>query len=132
MPEETHTYRDRDGNPCAMSDAWSTVVDRKSEWNDYTRDRVYALMAYEAQQCPGCGNYDTLVPLDKDLKHVTWTQHDGRKIEVRQMRCVACGAADLVKRDAAERHKDDKPATGRAAWADGRMFATRPLTDEEA
>jgi len=88
-------------------------------------------MAYESQQCPGCRNFGTLVPLDSDLRHVTWAQHEGRKVEVRQMRCVACGAADLVKRDAAEKHKDDKPTTGHAAWGDGRMFAAVPLIEDE-
>lgn len=88
-------------------------------------------MAWEAGRCPACGNHDCLVPLTKDRRFVAWAEHDGRKFEVQQYRCLACGAADLIKRDAGERHKEDKPLPGQAAWGDGRMFVTRPI-DKEA
>lgn len=87
-------------------------------------------MEWEAGQCPSCGNYDTLVPLKSDLRHVTWGQHEGRKFEVLQYRCLACGAADLVKRDWSTAHEKDKPVPGHYAEADGRMFIAHPLTEE--
>lgn len=85
----------------------------------------------EARQCPNCRNYDSLVELPRDLRHVTWPEHNGRKFEVAQYRCLACGAADLIKRDWATKHEDEKPIAGQAATFDGRMFVTRPLTEED-
>lgn len=81
--------------------------------------------AYEAGQCPNCHNYDCLVELESDLRHYVWDDLNGETFEVRQFRCLACAAADVVKRDWNERHKDDKPVTGHASPADGRMFVSR-------
>lgn len=86
---------------------------------------------FDSGKCPGCGNYDTLVPLPKDERHVTWDEHDGRKFEVITYRCLACAAADVVKRDWWAAHENDKPVTGQASPADGRMFAARPAVEEE-
>lgn len=114
-----------------MADAWSTVVTREAEWDDYARSQVMALATWEAGRCSSCGNYDCLVPLKADLRHVTWGQHDGRKFAVEQYRCLACGAADIIKRDWLARHEKDEPKPGQFAAADGRQFRARPLTEEE-
>lgn len=113
-----------------MADAWSTVVTREPEFDDYTRSRILALGVYEAVRCPNCGNWDALVPLKTATRHVTWDEHDGRKVEVAQFRCVFCGAADLIRRDWNAQHEKDKPTTGQAAAGDGRMFVARPIPEE--
>ena len=106
------------------------MVTREPEFDDYTRARIMALMAWESKKCPNCGNYDSLVELTRDLRDVTWAMHGGRVFQVHQYRCLACGAADIVRRDFTERHKDDKPIPGQYADGDGRMFIARPLTEE--
>lgn len=103
---------------------------RESEWTPRAQSRALALAAYDAGKCPGCGNYETLVPLPSAERHVTWDDHDGRVVAVRQFRCVTCASAQLVQRDFAERHKDHKPVAGHAAPGDGRMFAATPVIDE--
>lgn len=110
-----------------MADAWSTVVTREPEWDDYTRSRVLALAAWEARRCSSCGNYESMVPLKSDLRHVTWP--DGQVFAVEQYRCLACGSADLIKRDWQTAHEKDKPTTGQHAAGDGRMFVARPVDD---
>lgn len=90
-----------------------------------------ALSAWEAMRCPSCHNYDSMVELDKDARHVTWDEHGGQKFVVSQYRCLACGAADLIKRDWLAKHENTKPLAGQAAPGDGRMFITRPLNEEE-
>lgn len=122
---ETHEHFDPDGNLTG-----TTIVTRESEWDDYARSLAMALDVFEATRCPSCHNWDALVPLKASLRHVTWEQHDGRKVEVAQYRCIYCGAADLIKRDDHKRHEKDQPAAGTAGWADGRMFVARPPTTE--
>ena len=126
MPKETHEHFDAEGKYTGK-----TVVSRESEWNDYTRSRVFALMAYEAQQCPACGNYDVLVPIPKAERRYRWDEHGGQMIEVVQYRCLACGAADVIKRDWSERHAKDQTVTGHASASDGRVFMARPVSNEE-
>ena len=112
-----------------MADAWSTVVTHEPEFDDYTRARILALAAWEARQCSACGNYESLVPLKNDLRHVTWP--DGQVFAVEQYRCLACGAADLIKRDWQNDHENDKPQRGQFAAGDGRMFVSRPFDDTD-
>ena len=112
-----------------MADAWSTVVTREPEFDDYTRSRILALAAWEARRCSTCGNYESLVPLKTDLRHVTWP--DGEVFAVDQYRCLACGSAEIIKRDAAKAHEKDKAITGQFAWADGRMFVARPVVSDD-
>ena len=87
-------------------------------------------MAWEAGRCPTCHNYDCLIELPRDERLVTWDNHDGQKFDVVQYRCLACGAADIIKRDFTEKHKDEKPQPGQFAAGDGRMFVARPHTEE--
>ena len=101
------------------------MVTREPEFDDYTRSRIFALMQWESRQCSTCGNVDSLVPLKNDERNVAWP--DGRTYVVEQFRCLACGAADLVRRDFQEAHKDDKPVKGVAAAGDGRRFVARPV-----
>lgn len=114
-----------------MANAWSTVVTKHSDFDDYTRSRIFALMAWEAGKCPSCGNYDSLVELPADKRHVTWAQHDGTVLEVLQYRCLPCASKELVQRDFAEKHKDDKAAPGNFIEADGRVFIARPANETE-
>lgn len=102
---------------------------REPEFDDYTRARVLALMAWEAKRCPTCQNYDCLVPLGSDLRLVTWDNHGGRQYEVAQYRCLACGAADIIRRDWFTAHEKDEAETGRFIPADGRMFIARPAEE---
>lgn len=88
-------------------------------------------MAYEANCCPKCGQYDTLVELPREKRHVTWAEHDGRVIEVDQYRCLSCGASDLIQRDTSRRHEKHEPQPGQASPMDGRMFSAAPIADEE-
>lgn len=126
MPAETHRHYDAKGIYTGK-----TIVTRESEWTPRAQSRALALAAYESGKCPGCGNYDTLVPLPKDERRVTWAEHEGREFEVIQLRCLACASADIIKRDFAEKHKDYKPVTGHAAPGDGRMFASKPHKEED-
>lgn len=121
-----------------MADAWETVVDREPAWNDNDRSRAFALDVWEGGKCPTCNNYDVLVPITTEGRSrvtvdrdVVWDQHDNRVMRVRQFRCLACGAVDAVRRDFNRDHENDKPAKGRAAPSDGRIFMARPLDDEE-
>lgn len=86
---------------------------------------------WEGGKCPQCGNYGVLIELPRDRRHVTWEDHDGRVMDVRQYRCLACAAVDLIRRDWHKKHESEKPQAGRAAAGDGRIFAAQPLDDEE-
>lgn len=125
MPKETHEHFDADGNLTG-----TTTVTRESEWNAYTRSRAFALMAYEAQRCPKCSNYGTLVPVEEGLRYVRWDEH-GRRIEVAQYRCLTCASREAVQRAWAEKHEKDKPEPGKAGPGDGLMFMATPTIDEE-
>lgn len=115
-----------------MADAWSTVVTREPEWDDKGRARAFALEVWEAKKCPQCGNYDTLLELPRARRFVTWHNHGGRVMDVRQYRCLACGAVDSVRRDWDKRNrKRPDPPEGQYAESDGRIFAAQPLDDEE-
>lgn len=103
---------------------------RESEWNQYAQTSALALLAHEGRRCPTCQNWDALVSLPTETRHVTWADHGGRVAEVVSFRCIYCGAADIIKRDFVEKHKDYKPITGAAAPGDGRLFAARPPTEE--
>lgn len=88
------------------------------------------MQAWEAQKCPNCGNYDALVLLPDDTRHVTWDDHAGRKYEVQQYRCLPCASADLIKRDWNTDHDNDKPTKGAYSPGDGRMFIARPAEED--
>lgn len=103
---------------------------RESDWNKYAQTSAIALLAHESRRCPSCRNWDALEPLPSETRHVTWADHGGRVAEVVSFRCVFCGAADIVKRDFAEKNKDYKTVKGTAAPGDGRMFAARPPAEE--
>lgn len=90
-----------------------------------------ALAAFEGQQCPNCKNYDCLVPLPNEVRKVRWEKHDDRRFEVAQFRCLACASADAVKRAWSEKHKDDKPESGKASPGDGLMFMARPVIEND-
>jgi hypothetical protein len=126
VPAETHEHYDADGVLTG-----TTVVQRESEWTDLARERALALGVWEASRCGSCGNYGTLVMLPSETRHVTWEDHEGRKVEVYQMRCLTCGAMDLLKRDFAKAHEKDKPKPGQAMATDGHTFTARPIDEED-
>lgn len=84
---------------------------------------------YEDGCCPRCGQYGTLVDFPKAKRHVTWAEHDGRVIEVKQYRCLTCGASDLIQRDTRARHEKTAPQPGQASPMDGRLFAASPAEE---
>lgn len=85
---------------------------------------------WEARRCPDCLNFDSYVPLPRDRRLVTWEEHGNRVINVEQYRCLACAAADIIRRDWMKRHEKDEPQPGQAAPIDGRMFVASELTEE--
>lgn len=113
-----------------MSDAWSTVVTRESEWNKYAQDRALALVMYEARRCPNCNNWDALVPVESKSKRVPLADGSERQVEVASLRCIFCGVADLVKRDDAKKNEGIEPSPGQALWSDGLIYAARPPIEE--
>lgn len=126
MPLEVHEHFDAEGNLTGR-----TEVAREPEWNDRARQDALALIGWDAARCPTCGNYDTLIPFTQETRNIRWPEHDNRKIEVTPMRCLACGAMDLQKRDFAKKHEKDKPVTGQSLASDGHMFVARPLPKED-
>lgn len=103
------------------------MVTKHSDFDDYTRSRIFALMAIEAKQCDRCGNYDTLVPLRDSENDERTTVHDGREFAVQQFRCITCALKELVEREARRAAKDEpEPGPGKPANDDGRMFMAIP------
>lgn len=111
-----------------MADAWSTVVTREPEYDDFSRSQIFALMAWESRICPSCRNFDTLVPAGKDER--TAITPDGRVFEVQMHRCLACGVEELVRREWREVHKDDRPSDTGALASDGLLFIARPEKED--
>lgn len=88
-------------------------------------------MAAEARQCPRCKNFDSLVPVPDPVNDTKWTELEGRRFGVQQLRCVACGLSDLVERDVARVSRAaPEPRPGEAVAGDGRMFVSHPMTDD--
>lgn len=69
------------------------------------------------------------MPIPTAQRVVTW--EDGQQVEVNQIRCLVCGATDLLKRDFRKRHEKHEPVIGQASPGDGRMFVGRQLTQED-
>lgn len=129
MPKETHEHYDADGKYTGK-----TIVTRESEWDDYTRSRVMALVAYESQLCPSCKSFGTLEPVDEPAFPVRWDKYDGRRIEVKKFRCLACASSSAVQRwwaeEQSKKQGDAKLPAGQVAPGDGLMFAATPLFEE--
>jgi hypothetical protein len=106
-------------------------VTRESEWDDYTRSRALALLAYESQQCPTCRSFGTLVPVSGPAFPVRWDEYDGKRFEVRKVRCLSCASSAAVQRWWSEQLGDKKPISGEAAPGDGLMFTATPVSNEE-
>ena len=108
------------------------MVTRESDFDDYARSEIFALMIVKARQCPRCQNFDTLVPLTDEVNDKHTTAHNGVTFGVRQLRCVACGLSDLVERDAARATRaQPEPSPGKPAPGDGRMFIVQPIDPDE-
>lgn len=107
-----------------MADAWSTVIEREPEWDEYTQSRVLAYIAYQSRCCPSCGNYQSMVPAGEDKRTVAGP--DGQVFKVQMQRCVACGLEELVRREWHAAHKDEVPNQTGALSGDGLSFVPRP------
>jgi hypothetical protein len=112
-----------------MADAWSTVVTREPEWDDYGRAEIYALIAYESGQCPRCGNYDVLVPQPKATDR-TAEAPDGRQFDAAAYRCVSCALKDLAERVWRQSNQGAGEPNGPHP-SDGLMFVARPRREED-
>lgn len=108
------------------------MVTRESEFDDYTRQRIFALMVAESRQCPKCRNFDTFVPLKDEENDKRWTQHGDERYGVRQMQCKACALSDLVEREAGRvSEAEPKPQPGQPSISDGRVFIVQPINPDE-
>lgn len=122
-PTETHKHYDADDTYTGK-----TIVTREPEYDDNTRSRLMALVAWDARCCTTCGNYDSLDP--QGATGHTVTAPDGRVFEVEIYRCITCGVEQWARRQWGEEHKNDKPnATGNLA-ADGLNWVAQPRTEE--
>lgn len=111
-----------------MADAWSTVIEREPEYDDFTRSEILALMAWESNVCPKCGNYDSMRPAGKASQHAIGP--NGETFEVQFHRCSACGLEELVRREFNDAHKDDHPNASGALASDGLIFIARPHEED--
>lgn len=110
--------------------AGKTVVTRESEWNRYAQDSAIALGMYEARRCPNCHNWDALVLVEAVTRRVPQKDGDDRHVEVASFRCIFCGVADGIKRDAAKTNENLEPTLGQPFWSDGLIYAARPPSEE--
>lgn len=108
-----------------MTDAWSVIVTREPEWDDYTRAEAIADLEVDGLRCPECHQEDTFIPVPTATRHWTWL--DGRKFEVKQYRCLACAALDTIKRDFDMENHDRKPQKGVYAPGDGLRLVVKKL-----
>lgn len=111
-----------------MADAWSTVVTKEPEYDDFTRSQVLAMLAWESYCCPKCGNYDSMRPAGKAGPTVDGPH--GETFEVQLHRCDSCGLEEMVRRQWHEAHKDDKPNFSGALASDGLIFIARPQEED--
>ena len=110
-----------------MSDAWSVVVTREPEWDDYTRSEAIADLEVDRTRCPECGQEGTFEPIPTATRHWTWL--DGRVFEVQQFRCLACAAVDTIRRDFEKDQEGKTPARGVYAPSDGLRLVVHPLNE---
>jgi len=105
-----------------MADAWTVVVTREPEWDDYDRAEAIAAV-YEAQtRCHRGHSPDQMVELVTAERNVRWP--DGRLFRVRQFRCLGCASVEFRERES--QRTDPKPVEGVYAPSDGR----RTIADE--
>lgn len=80
-----------------MSDAWSTIVARESEWDDYSRAEAIAGVTASRMVCKECGLPDGMVrDMERDL-FVRWDEQ-GRKFVVEGYRCLSCASMAVADR----------------------------------
>lgn len=108
-----------------MADAWSVVVDREPEWDDYSRAEAVASLIVDQFRCRNCGVEGALTEIPKATRH--WKWGDGRKFEVTQWRCLACAAEETVRRDFLRQHEKTEPVAGSFHVTDGIRFAVTEL-----
>jgi hypothetical protein len=111
-----------------MVDAWSVIVTREPEWDEYTRSEAIADLEVDRMRCGECGQEGTFEPVPNSTRHWTWL--DGRVFEVQQFRCLACAALDTIKRDFDNDQRGKDPVKGVYAPGDGLRLVVHPLNNE--
>lgn len=112
-----------------MTDAWSVVVTREPEWDDYTRAEAIADLEVDRTRCRECGvegAFEAVPGTDR-----FWTWLDGRRFLVQQFRCLSCAAIDTIKRDVEAEHEGKKPQRGVYSPTDGLRIVVKAYEDEE-
>lgn len=108
-----------------MTDAWSVVVTREPEWDDYARTEAIADLEVDVTRCRSCGVEGAMVAVPSATRH--WTWGDGRTFEVAQYRCLACAAMDTIRRDTETEFSKHKPTKGVYAPSDGLRLVVSPV-----
>lgn len=111
-----------------MGQAWSVVVTREPEWDQYARTEAVAALAADRYRCKSCGVAGALVPVPAEDRD--WTWGDGRVFRVAAYRCLACAAETTVSRDFTRRYEQDKPAGGVLFPTDGVRFQVSEIEQE--
>lgn len=119
MPEERHEHYDTEGSPTGY-----TLIVRESEWDDHERDRMLALMQYEAGVC-SCGF------------HISLTDDRTNFFTFESRECPVCKASARMARtqEADDKGRDDalgdKPHPGAPRAGDGRKTMVRLMLPHE-
>lgn len=113
-----------------MSDAWSVVVTREPEWDDYTRAEAIADLEVDRLRCSECGQEGTFEQVREADRFWTWL--DGRRFLVQQFRCLACAAVDTIKRDIERENEGKKPQPGVYQPTDGLRVVVKPYPVDQA
>lgn len=108
-----------------MGDAWSVLVTREPEWDDYDRAEAVASLNVDMLRCRQCGVEGALTAIPKATRH--WTWGDGRRFEVTQWRCLACAAEQTITRDFLRDHENHKPVKGVFSPTDGIRFLVNEI-----
>lgn len=100
-----------------------TVVTREPEWDDYEREKLAALVQYEAEIC-ACGLHESVADEDPDL-------------ELTPRRCPVCAGLEQTMRTINEQDETAVAALGKSPApeverpSDGRTFSLRHKVSPE-
>ncbi len=95
------------------------MVEREPVWTDSDREQSQGLVLFRALRHT-CG-VDLRVGLDPDVE---WDVDN-------KTRCYACTSEQIVRRDDAELHRDDRHVPGRPQFSDGRLYTVRPYRPDD-
>ena len=112
---------DRNGQPCALADAWEVVTETEPEWDDEERGRLLALARFEAGVCE-CGFHKSLT--GDTSNHFTF------EVEV----CSVCKGASQygrIQQESDKQARGEKPDPKAPDPADGRRTHIRMMSAAE-